>query len=275
MTRRQIEDRLRAAGIENAAGEAMALFCRFSHMRPAFALAEPLADCDDPALEDAIRRRTEEREPLGYILDDTHFYGEQYRVSPACLIPRQETELLVDYAIAHLPRGAHFADFCTGSGCIAISTLAHRADTTAHAFDLSPGALALARENAQVNGVSDRVAFLETDLLKEGGVCRENRYDMIISNPPYLTDADLSDPQPEITHEPRMALAGGADGLTFYRYFLTHYRHLLKPNAPFLFEIGAAQGADIRALGESLGYTVTVERDLCGLDRMAILTPDE
>ena len=273
MTRRQIEERLRAAGIEDAATDAKLLFCRFSGMKPAAAMAEPQADCDDPALEDAVRRR-EAREPLYYILfDGLLFYEEEYRVSPACLIPRQETELLVDYAIAHLPRGAHFADFCTGSGCIAISTLAHRADTTAHAFDLSHDALALARENAQANGVSDRVAFFEADLLKEGGVCRENRYDMIISNPPYLTDADLSAPQPEITYEPRMALAGGADGLTFYRYFLTHYRHLLAPHGLFLFEIGAAQGDDIRALGESLGYTVTVERDLCGLDRMAILIP--
>lgn len=273
MTRRQIEERLRTAGIENAAGEAKLLFCHFSGMSPAAAMAEPHADCADPALAGAVARRTA-REPLAYILGEAWFYNEHYRVSPACLIPREETELLVDYAVDHLPPNALFADFCTGSGCIAISTLCSRADVTAHAFDLSPAALALARENAQESGVADRVTFFEADLLKEGGVCCEDRYDMIISNPPYLTDADLAAPQPEITHEPRMALAGGADGLTFYRHFLTHYRHLLAPGGLFLFEIGAAQGADILALGGSLGYAATVQRDLAGLDRMAILIPN-
>ncbi len=250
----------------------MALFCRFSGFSPAAAMAEPHADCADAALAAAVARRGG-REPLAYILSEAWFYDERYRVSPDCLIPRQETELLVEYAISHLPRGARFADFCTGSGCIAISTLAHRADVTVHAFDVSPGALALARENAQINGVADRITFFKTDLLKEGGVCSESCYDMIISNPPYLTDADLSDPQPEITHEPRLALAGGADGLTFYRHFLSHYRDLLSPHGVFLFEIGAAQGDDMRALADVLGYAVIIEKDLAGLDRMAILSP--
>lgn len=273
MTRRQIEARLRAAGIENAAGEAKQLFCHFTGLSPAAAMAEPQAECADPALPAALARR-EGREPLAYILGEAWFYDERYTVSPACLIPRQETELLVEYAIGHLPAGARVADLCTGSGCIAISLLAHRVDCVAEAYDISAAALALARENALANGVADRVTFLEADLLTPGGVCREKRYDMIISNPPYLTDEDLADPQPEITHEPRAAFAGGADGLTFYRYFLTHYRDNLAPGGAFLFEIGAAQGGDITALGEALGYSVTVQKDLAGLDRLAICTPN-
>lgn len=272
MTCKDIEKRLAAAGIEDAATEAKRLFSHFSGLSLAALLAEPTADCSSPALQDALCRR-EAREPLAYILGEAWFYEERYRVSPACLVPRQETELLVEYAIDHLPTGGLFADFCTGSGCIAISVLAHRPDLRAHAYDISPDALALARENAAANGVADRVTFFCQDLLKTGGVCRETRYDMIISNPPYLTAGDMREAQAEIRHEPQAALFGGADGLTFYRYFLENYQANLARGASFLFEIGAAQGEDLTNLGTANGYAAEILPDYAGLDRVAILTP--
>ena len=272
MTCKDIEKRLAAAGIADAATEAKHLFSHFSGLSLAALLAARDADCTEPALETALCRR-EAREPLAYILGEAWFYGERYRVSPVCLVPRQETELLVDYAIAHLPQGALFADFCTGSGCIAISVLAHRPDLRAHAYDISPEALSLARENAAANGVADRVAFFCADLLKTGGVCRETRYAMIISNPPYLTASDMRAAQAELLSEPQAALFGGEDGLTFYRCFLEHYRANLAQGAPFLFEIGAAQGEDLRALGAAYGYTARILPDYAGLDRVAVLKP--
>ena len=272
MTCKDIEVRLVAAGIEAAATEAKRLFSHFSGLSLAALLADRNADCADPALEAAVCRR-EAREPLAYIVGEAWFYGERYRVSPACLVPRQETELLVEYAINHLPEGTLFADFCTGSGCIAISVLAHRPDLRAHAYDISPDALALARENAAANGVADRVEFFCADLLKKGGVCRERRYDMIISNPPYLTAQDMRTAQAELAYEPSLALAGGEDGLTFYRYFLENYRENLACGAPFLFEIGAAQGEDLLALGEAHGFAVEILPDYAGLDRVAVLKP--
>ncbi len=119
----------------------------------------------DPRDYEQAVRRLENREPLAYVLGEWYFYDEVYRVSPACLVPRPDTEHLVEELIRRLPKGAVFADLCTGSGCIAISTLAHRPDCRAVAVDLSKDALALARENASLNGVADRVEFRHADVL--------------------------------------------------------------------------------------------------------------
>ena len=273
MTRGEIALRLRAAGIEESEAEAMLLFCHFSHTSRAVALCEREADCASPALEEALTRR-EGREPLAYILGEAWFYTERYEVSPACLIPRPETEMLVEYACAHLPRGGHFADFCTGSGCIAISTLAHRTDCTGEAFDFSEEALAVARRNATANRVADRLTFYRENLLIPGGVCRERPYDMILSNPPYVVTDEIDGLCPEIAYEPRMAFDGGADGLDFYTCFLTHYRNLLAPGGEFVFEIGADQAAGLMHLADLPGYACRIEKDLAGRDRMAILTPN-
>ncbi|MBQ8174400.1 MAG: peptide chain release factor N(5)-glutamine methyltransferase [Clostridia bacterium] len=268
MTRRELEARLSAAGIEDFRAEANILFCHFSGLSLAAAMADREADCTDPALAAALARR-EVREPLAYILGEAYFYGKRFAVSPACLIPRQETELLVDRACQILPHGAVFADFCTGSGCIAVALALSRPDLWADAFDLSRDALTVAKANAATHGVAERVFFYERDLLDAGAPFPRTRYDAILSNPPYLTARDMKEAQPEITSEPRMALFGGEDGMTFYRYFLSHYRNLLAPGGVFLFEIGAAEGEQIRAAAESLGYDCTVTPDYAGLDRVA------
>lgn len=270
MTRQEIALRLRAAGIEEAATEASLLFLHYSGMSRAEMLCEPHADCADPALLAAVVRR-EGREPLAYILGEAWFYTERYEVTPDCLIPRPETEMLVEYACTHLVRGGKFADFCTGSGCIAVSTLAHRPDCTAHAYDLSPAALAVARRNAEANGVADRLTFFEKNLLITAPVCCEKRYDMIISNPPYVVAEEIDTLAPEIAHEPRMAFDGGADGFDFYACFLAYYGGMLAEGGCFVFEIGADQRAGMEELAEKYGYNCAVTRDLSGRDRMAVL----
>ena len=276
MTRAEIEKRLSRAGIDACREEAMLLFCHFAGISRAMALCDARLPCTDPALEEALLRR-ERGEPLAYILGVAYFCNEEYEVSPAVLIPRADTERLVEEAVSRLPKNGRFADLCTGSGCVAISTLAARPDALADAYDISPVALALAKKNAARNGVETRVFFAECDLLA-GGVCREAAlfphapYDLILSNPPYLTAAEMAALDPSVACEPTLALDGGEDGLVFYRAFLEGYAHLLSARGAFLFEIGWEQGDSLRALGREHGFAVEIKRDLGGRERVAVLS---
>ena len=216
------------------------------------------------ALEEAVAARAA-RVPLQYIIGETAFFGERYTVNPSVLIPRSDTECLVEEAIARIPQGVCFGDLCTGSGCIAISTLAHRPDLTAIAADLSPEALAVAMENATLNGVDERLAFLRADLLKKPPP-RLARLSVILSNPPYIATDVLGSLEAEVCAEPRMALDGGEDGLLFYKALLDHYSPSL-----FLLEIGYDQGRAVCTLGEEKGYRATLRKDAGGCDRVVIL----
>ena len=257
---------LRAAGIEDAPAEARLLFSFVTGVPAAHLVGcDPVSD--DPALAEALARRTR-REPLRYITGEVGFWHETYRVTPDCLIPRADTECLVEAAVGHLPRGAHFADLCTGSGCIAVSTLAARTDCTADAYDIAEKTLALAEENAARNGVSERVRFRRRDLLTEeiDGV-----YDAILSNPPYIRDDVLPTLAPELAFEPRIALAGGRDGMDFYRAILALGAGHLAPGGFFLFEIGYDQKQAILDLAATHGYRAEVTDDLGGNPRCACL----
>ncbi len=263
MTLLSLTNALREGGIPEADTEARLLLSHFSGVSPAALLADRTREYESEALKAALARRLS-REPLAHILGEVVFFEETYSVSADCLIPRSDTELLVEEAIALLPEGAHFADLCTGSGCIAISVLAHRPDATALAVDLSEAALALAKKNAERNGISSRISFLKDDILSPA--FPTDALDAILSNPPYIRTSVVPTLAPELAYEPRMALDGGEDGLLFYRAMLERFSPSL-----FLFEIGYDQGADIRRLGEEKGYAVTVKRDLGGCDRLAVL----
>lgn len=273
MTYRELCDRLKRAGIESAEWDAELLFERFVGVSTAALLSDPDRDYDLPALEAAVSRR-EDREPLQYILGEWAFYRQTYRVSPACLIPRQDTEILVEQAVKLLPEGAFFADLCTGSGCIAISTLAERRDTRALAVELSEDALAIAKENAALNGVEDRIQWERADVLRltDAFFASYPPLDAILSNPPYIRTAVLGDLQDEVRHEPTMALDGGEDGLVFYRALLRLSKTCLKPEGICLFEIGFDQGEDLRRLAAEHGFTCQILRDLGGQDRVAWIT---
>ena len=250
-------------GIPDPATDAALLLRHFFGVSHAALLAEPARDYESDALCDAITRRLT-REPLQHILGRAFFFDEEYEVSGDCLIPRADTELLVEYAITHLPKGATFADLCTGSGCIALSVLAHRPDLTALAVDISEGALALARRNAERLSLGERVAFYQCNLLTDALPFPLPPF--VLSNPPYITDGAMEALAPELGFEPAIALRGGADGLCFYRHFLAH----MSPSL-FLFEIGYDQKDAITALGEAAGYTASVFSDLGGNPRLAVL----
>ena len=257
------------AGVDSPAFDAAQLLAHFCGVSTARLQCEPDRNYSDPHLLDALRRRAG-REPLQYIIGEWNFWRETYRVAEGCLIPRADTELLVEYAVSHLPHGARFLDLCTGSGCIAVSTLASRPDCKADAVDAFPVPLALAEENARRNGVADRLTVRRGNLLVGEGV--QGQYDAIFSNPPYIVRDVLSTLAPELAHEPVTALDGGEDGLLFYRAIFTHYRGALAPGGCFIFEIGYDQADALRVLAEEHRMRCEIFQDLGGCDRMAVLT---
>ena len=256
MTLQELTAHLRTANIENAAGEARLLWEAFQ------------GDALKAALEQRIAHY-----PLQYILGEWCFFREVYEVNESCLIPRADTEILVEQAIKRLGNGARFLDLCTGSGCVAISTLAARPDTTAVAVDLFPETLALATKNAAKNGVSARFTPIQYDVQKAPDCTFDTTgFDAILSNPPYIPNDVVPTLQAEVGYEPRAALAGGADGLDFYRVILQGWRKLLRPNGIILFEIGYDQGDALRNLAASIGMSCEIKKDYSALDRVAILT---
>ena len=272
MTYRKLCELFDAAHIESAEWDALCLmehFCAVSH---SLLRAAPDRNYENAALEDAVRRRLS-HEPLQYILGEWEFYRQKYEVSPNCLIPRADTEILVETAIRLLPLGAHFADLCTGSGCIAISTLAERPDTTALALEKFPNTLELAMRNAKRNGVDARFMGILSDVLASHPTLEGAPFDAILSNPPYIPTKDIEELSPEVHKEPFVALDGGADGLLFYRAILKNYKPLLKADGFFLFEIGFDQAAALTTLAKEHNFAhVRVLRDFGGNDRVVYIS---
>lgn len=266
---------LSRAGIDQPAYEASLLLEHFAGVSYATLMTDRDRVYGLPALESAVTRRLS-REPLQYILGEWDFYGCTFRVTPDCLIPRPDTEILVETAIKALPRDARVADLCTGSGCIAVATLYHRPDVTADALELYPKTLALATENANRNGVTDRFNPIEADLLGDGSGKLSPRapYDAILSNPPYIPTADIAALSPEVHREPIAALDGGEDGLVFYRAILRDYAQLVKPGGLILLEMAYDQAEDLKALVAQYLPEASVEilRDLGGNDRVTKIT---
>ena len=262
MTLKEAIEILRRAGIESADYDARELF-RFYRKGPIMLNTE----CDSPDLLSAIDRRAN-REPLQYIIGEVGFYREVYRVSPDCLIPRSDTEILVDYAVHNLPEGATFLDLCTGSGCVAISTLKNTKGTSAVAVDISSGALAVATENALKNGVADRINFQLADLTRE---VIDLPVFAVLSNPPYVTDSAYSALEKEIYHEPKEAFVGGVDGGDFYRRLTPIYKNYIAQDGFIAYEIGYDQADMLREIASECGMSCEILKDLSGNDRVAVL----
>ena len=270
MTYREMIKRLQDSGIENVDTEAALLLEHFCSVTRAHLFSVPMENYSAPSLLEAIERRCK-REPLQYILGEWDFFGETYFVNESCLIPRSDTETLVEKAIALLPKGARFADLCTGSGCIAVSTLKHREDCSALALDLFSETLEIAQKNAARNGVESRLTFRLADILTPNALDGEEAFDAILSNPPYIRTSVIETLREELFFEPRAALDGGEDGLCFYRAILEHHGKHLKENGFILFEIGFDQKEDIKALASLYGYCCEIIDDLSGNPRTAFL----
>ena len=269
MTYQEICDILTDAGIENARTEALLLIGFATKKSRAAVLASPEYDYTENDLFSAIDKRCSHY-PLQYILGEWDFYRESYEINESCLIPRSDTEILVDYAVKNLPEGARFADLCTGSGCIAVSTLANTNGTTAIAADKFEETLNVAKRNAEKNGVSSRFTGMLCDVLLDSPFENEE-FDAILSNPPYIRSVVVDTLEEELFFEPRAALDGGSDGLIFYRHIVKEYGRNLKNNGFFAFEIGFDQEDDIKKIAKQFMYECEVFTDLSGNPRLAVL----
>ena len=213
--------------------------------------------------ECALKKRAE-RIPVQYITGETEFMGLPFKVNSNVLIPRQDTETLVEEALKVIRPGMKVLDMCTGSGCIIISIMHFAKEIEGFASDISRHAINLAKENAKMNNVS--VTFETGDLFDH---IRGN-YDVIVSNPPYIRTEEIPKLMPEVQNfEPVQALDGKEDGLYFYRRIVEEAKEYLNPNGFLLFEIGYDQGKEVPELMENTGYkNVKVIKDLAGNDRV-------
>jgi release factor glutamine methyltransferase len=219
---------------------------------------------------DGYRALVDERAlgyPLPYLTGEAAFYGLDIEVTPEVMIPRPETEVLVELALARRP--ASVIDVGTGSGCIAVALVTHLPEVTVYAIDISRPALAVAQRNAERHGVEDQIQFMVGDLLDR----RPAPVDLIVSNPPYVSaDEWASLPSAIRHHEPRLALDGGADGLEVIRRLLSQSEGLLEPGDALLVEIGVDQGDAVRGIARTRfpehSTTIRTHPDLAGRDRV-------
>jgi release factor glutamine methyltransferase len=219
----------------------------------------------EPVWQEFLARRSK-REPLQYILGTQEFMGFSFFVSPAVLIPRQDTEILAEKALSFLKDGDALLDMCTGSGCILLSLAKMRKLQRAVGVDISRQALEIAEKNADALNVN--AEFYQSDLFQD--LNKIEKYDIIVSNPPYVTGREMKELQPEVAeHEPHGALFGGEDGLEFYQRITKLAGQFLKPDGRLLFEIGCRQAEDVKKLMQENGYEkIEIIQDFSGLDRV-------
>lgn len=273
-------ERLVQAGIQNARLDAEVLLSHILERDRAWLITHNNDNLDNEnyrLFEDAINRRSR-REPLQYIIGRQEFWGLDFIVTPDVLIPRPETELLVETAV-EIVKGssarATIADLCTGSGCVAISLAKEIGDARIFATDMSMQALAVARENARTHGVSDRIRFIAGNLYQplEKFDLRD-RVDVITANPPYIRSGDLPMLQAEVKdYEPEIALIAGLEGTEIQKKIIDNALAFLKKQGALIMEMGLGQVETLKRMADEAGaYNKTeILKDLAGIDRVIVV----
>ncbi|MBO2515682.1 MAG: peptide chain release factor N(5)-glutamine methyltransferase [Clostridiales bacterium] len=254
------EERLLAAGVPDAKWDAEQLLSFVTGREPMMLRLKD--DEVPPDMERAflaLLERRDRREPLQYITGEQWFMGLPFAVTESVLIPRYDTEAMCEEAIGRIPENARVLDLCTGSGAIAVAVKKARPDIEMYASDLSAEALSVAKENAAKNGCD--ISFFEGDLFAP---FKGIRFDIILSNPPYIPAGELAGLQREVQLEPRMALDGGGDGLCFYRRIAAEAPSHLKPEGLLILETGDGQEKDVSALLRKDFDQIECRRDLSG-----------
>jgi release factor glutamine methyltransferase len=280
---KESESRLDAAGIDQPALEAAWLVEHVLNLSPLMQRVKvegltTVAECAE--VRSLVARRVT-REPLQYLLGTQEFLGRDFYVTPSVLIPRPESELLVNEAVRRCAQtpGATVVDVGTGSGCLAVSVALSLPTARVLAIDASADALVVARANMAKYGLGERIACFHGDLLApmaEEDVA--NPIEVILSNPPYIADEDLATLQPEVRDfEPRVALAGGRDGMEVHRRLLEQASAYLKPGGAVLMEVGLGQAAAVCRHAEESGWfqTYAVLQDQGGIDRVVCFEKKE
>lgn len=275
VTRKEIREetarRLREAGIEEYEYETWMLLEWKLGVDRAEYFMDPDAEVPQEQWNDldAALRKRERRIPLQYLMGSCEFMGYSFAVDERVLIPRQDTECLVELAVEEMrrsPEPCRVLDLCTGSGCIGVSVKLLCPQAQVVLSDVSEGALAVAGENARRLGAP--VELVQGDLFENV----QGTFDYILSNPPYIPSKVIDGLMPEVRdHEPRLALDGTEDGLHFYRRIVREATKRLRPGGRLLFEIGQEQGEALLSLLQEAGYEETaIRQDLAGLDRIVV-----
>lgn len=268
--RSEMDRRFEKAGISDHATDARYILQSICGMSYAELLLRQGEDIPEDRLQMVIEAaaRREAHEPLQYILGSQEFMGLEIECSPACLIPRLDTELLASMAVDHLRRNTadqrRVIDMCTGTGCIAIAMAVEVPDAEVVASDISEEALCVAERNNLK--YSAGVRFVQSDLFDK----IDGRFDLIVSNPPYISATVMEGLTPEVVaHEPMLALSGGSDGMDFYRRIAVDAVDYISAGGRIMMEIGEEQGAAITAMLEQAGWQdIRIYKDLAGLDRV-------
>ena len=266
-------------GIENAQYDATELLLLVMGISRTQYLINSMDKIDSGKLAEyaeLINKRAEHI-PLQHITGIVNFYGREYKVNANVLIPRQDTEILVEEVMKLTNSESRVLDMCTGSGCIIISLAAsgHTSENGAVAIDISDEALKVADYNKKYNN-ADYIKLIKSDMFSssecEQYKNEDNRFDVIVSNPPYIPTKDIDELSEEVRlHDPVLALDGDTDGLKFYKVITKQSVNYLKENGYLCYEIGYNQAEDVRNIMEQCGYSgIKVIKDLAGLDRVVI-----
>ena len=249
----------------DSASEALRIVSELYSIDPRDIPLKLFDDFEESAEADKIIERRQNGEPLEYIFGKAIFCGLDFRVSCDCLIPQADTEVVVEAARSHLSKDSKFADLCTGSGCIAVS-IAKFSGASGIAVDISAKALEIASKNAESNGVSSKINFINADILKSEDYFDE-KYDVIVSNPPYIKTDVIDTLSKEVKHEPRIALDGGVDGLDFYKRLIEIAPRHLKSSGHLILEIGYDEAEDVSKILDENNFIFNIIKDFGGNDR--------
>ena len=263
------ESILRKADIVDAKTDSwllLAMACKIDHTYYYMHIDEEMTEEQAREFEVLIKKRAE-RVPLQYITGEQEFMGLTFHVNSNVLIPRQDTETLVEEALKVVRPGMKIMDMCTGSGCVLISILKNAHDIEGIGYDISKQAINVAKENAKLNEVP--AVFERSDLFED---VVENDFDVIVSNPPYIPTDVIATLMPEVAEfEPREALDGKGDGLYFYSKILEQCKNYMKPDGYVLIEIGCKQGDSVSTMMRLAGFSeVHVIKDLARNDRVVM-----
>ncbi|MGL4774452.1 MAG: peptide chain release factor N(5)-glutamine methyltransferase [Clostridium sp.] len=268
-------DKLAKVEIDTARLDATLLLCKVLNKDKLYLMInkdEKVNNIIRKEFEKLILER-EKKKPIMYILGEVEFYGLDFNIKEGVLIPRGDTEILVEEVLKNISLDDEVAvcDLCTGSGAIGITLASERENINVDLIDYYETPEEVAKKNIEKHNLSSRVSFIKSDLLKEA-INQEKRYEILVSNPPYIRDEVIPTLMEDVKdYEPVTALSGGSDGLIFYRRIVEESKSVLKENGLLAFEIGHDQGMDVSNLMQENGYEeVKVIKDLAGLDRVVI-----
>lgn len=264
---------LQVAGIEDYVFEAKCIIRHITGYTNAQILTkytQPLTEFQQNNLTAIIKQRLI-RYPLQYIIGKWNFFGREFFVGPGVLIPRSDTETLIDVCLEGIKekQNPRVLDLCAGTGCIGMTIKGECPEADVTLVEKYDEALSFTNKNALHNNLD--VKIVKGDVLKTEGV--QGLYDLIVSNPPYITDDDMKDLQPEVQFEPATALEGGEDGLKFYRHIAKEYKKHLAPNGVLAFEVGINEAEAVACIMEQNGFTnIQTRKDYCDIDRVVFGT---